>query len=114
MPDGTTCRLHLRIDPSGDGILIVNASTILHLNSSATEFAYHLIKESPETVIVEEFGKRYKATAPQVAEDFNIFKGQARVTDLLLPILTLKVFWTLKELNFIRITYLPPFDWIAP
>jgi len=76
LPDGKSCRLHLRIDPSGDGILLVNASTILHLNTSATEFAFHLIKCTSENVIVEEFNKRYKATANQVVEDFNIFTGR--------------------------------------
>lgn len=76
LPDGKSCRLHLRIDSSGNGILIVNASTILHLNSSAAEFAYHVIKGSPENVVVEEFNKRYRANSSQVVEDFNIFKGR--------------------------------------
>jgi hypothetical protein len=82
LPEGKSCRLHLRIDPSGDGILIVNASTILHLNSSATEFAYHLIKGSSESVIVEEFNKRYKSSSSQVIEDLNIFT--ARLESLIL------------------------------
>lgn len=76
LSDGKSCRLHLRIDPSGDGILIVNASTILHLNASATEFAYHLIKGSSENVIIDEFNKRYRTNANQVAEDFNTFIGR--------------------------------------
>ena len=36
-------RLHLRVEPDGEGILVVNAATVLHLNQTATEFAYYLI-----------------------------------------------------------------------
>jgi hypothetical protein len=48
-PDEPAYRLHLRLLKDGSGILIVNAATVLHLNSSAAEFAYHMIKgTSPE------------------------------------------------------------------
>jgi hypothetical protein len=40
-------RLHLRIEPGGEGLLIINASTVLHLNQTATEYAYHLIQQTP-------------------------------------------------------------------
>ena len=32
-------KLHLRIDADGSGILIINASTVLHLNRTAAECA---------------------------------------------------------------------------
>ena len=38
-------RLHLRIEPDGSGLLIVNASTVVHLNHTAAEYAYHLVIE---------------------------------------------------------------------
>ena len=42
-------RLHLRIEPDLSGLLIVNAATVLHLNPTATEHAYHFIQaESAE------------------------------------------------------------------
>ncbi|MFN2113917.1 MAG: radical SAM protein [Anaerolineales bacterium] len=34
-------RLHLRIDPDGSGTLVINASSILHLNQTASLIAYH-------------------------------------------------------------------------
>ena len=34
-------RLHLRIDPDGSGTLVINASSILHLNPTASTIAYH-------------------------------------------------------------------------
>ena len=82
LPDGQTCRLHLRLEPSGEGLLVINASTILHLNPSASEFAYHIIKGSPEDVITAEMVKRYRATAEQVKTDLDTFIG--RLESLLL------------------------------
>ncbi len=76
LPDKQTCRLHLRISPKGEGLLILNASTILHLNSSATEFAYHLIKGTPENVVVDELTKRYRTSSEQVASDLATFVGR--------------------------------------
>ena len=32
-------RLHLRLEPDGRGVLVVNASTVLHLNPTAAEYA---------------------------------------------------------------------------
>ncbi|MFO7624726.1 MAG: hypothetical protein R6V73_10270, partial [Anaerolineales bacterium] len=36
-------RLHLRLEPDGTGLLIINASTVLHLNQTAAEYAYYLV-----------------------------------------------------------------------
>jgi hypothetical protein len=33
-------RLHLRIEPGGEGLLIINAKTVLHLNQTAAEYAF--------------------------------------------------------------------------
>ena len=37
-------RLHLRVDPDGTGTLVINASSILHLNPTASLIAYHHLK----------------------------------------------------------------------
>ncbi len=81
-PDGQTCRLHLRIGPSGDGLLIVNASTILHLNNSAAEFAYHIIQGSSEKNVVDEITKRYRIASEQVTDDYQTFLS--RIESLIL------------------------------
>ncbi|MCK7482054.1 MAG: hypothetical protein M0C28_36560 [Candidatus Moduliflexus flocculans] len=36
--------MHLRLQQDGSGILIINASTILQLNPTAAEYAFHFIK----------------------------------------------------------------------
>ena len=62
-------RLHLRIEPDGSGVLIVNASTVVHLNQTAAEYAYHLIQNTPEDQAVEEIAKRYNVRKEIVRRD---------------------------------------------
>ena len=64
-------RLHLRLEPDGSGLLIVNASTILHLNQTAAELAYHLVKQTPEEQLVDEISKRYRVKRERIREDYQ-------------------------------------------
>ena len=64
-------RLHLRLEPDGSGLLIVNASTILHLNQTAAELAYHLVKQTPEEQLVDEISQRYRVRRERVREDYQ-------------------------------------------
>ncbi len=63
-------RLHLRIDPDGRGLLIVNASTVLHLNPTAVEYAYHLVNQTPEEEAVENISRRYDVRKEIVRRDY--------------------------------------------
>lgn len=67
----TPFRLHLRIEEEGKGILIVNASTILHLNPTATEIAYHLMKQTPEDTITSQLVERYQVSADVANQDIQ-------------------------------------------
>lgn len=67
-------RLHLRIEKNGQGILIVNASTVLHLNQTATEYAYHLINHTSLDDLAEQIYKRYRVQRKNIIKDFNEFK----------------------------------------
>ena len=53
-------RMHLRLNNDGSGILIINASTILHLNPTAAEYAYHMITGSVPDAVAKEISKRYR------------------------------------------------------
>ena len=53
-------KLHLRLDKNGDGILILNASTVLHLNQTAAEYAYHLVNQTPDEEIAQRVSRRYR------------------------------------------------------
>ena len=74
LDDGSMVRLHLRIENNGEGILIVNASTILHLNQTATEIAYHMIQKDEQPKAVSEMVKRYRVEESVLNEDFENFK----------------------------------------
>ncbi len=69
-------RLHLRLEPDGSGILIVNASTILHLNSTASEYAYHLVMQTPEDKLVKAITSRYRVSHEQAIMDFQNLKDR--------------------------------------
>ena len=64
-------RMHLRIEPDGQGILIINASTVLHLNLTATEFAYYLVKQTSEEEVIQEILKRYHISREEALKDYR-------------------------------------------
>lgn len=64
-------RLHLRVEPDGRGLLIVNAATILHLNETATEFAYHMVHGLPEDKVIQKITRRYKISADEARLDYQ-------------------------------------------
>lgn len=66
-------RLHLRVEKDGTGILVINASTVLHLNQTAVEYAYHIVKESDMDTIVDQVSHRYRVDKEQVRLDFENF-----------------------------------------
>lgn len=67
---GKNYRLHLRLEPDGNGLLIVNAQTVLHLNQTAAEYAYHIIKGTPEESVARQIASRYKVSFSQAGEDY--------------------------------------------
>lgn len=68
--NGGRTRIHLRIDPDGSGLLIVNANRVIQLNPSAASMAYlHLEKRSPDEV-ARVFHKQYQASSERIAQDY--------------------------------------------
>jgi organic radical activating enzyme len=66
-------RLHLRIDPNGEGILILNAKTVLHLNQTAAEYAYHLVNKTTEEEMIRTVAERYEVEEAQIKKDYQEF-----------------------------------------
>ena len=66
-------RIHLRLHPDGSGVLIVNAATVLHLNPTAAEYAYHFIKGTPPEEAAKEIATRYRVSKGMALEDYNDF-----------------------------------------
>lgn len=67
-------RLHLRINPGGEGILMVNAARIVHLNQTAAEMARYVIEEWPDERIVAAMAKRYRVSKKVLKEDLAKLK----------------------------------------
>lgn len=64
-------RLHLRLEPDGRGVLIVNASTIVHLNGTASEYVYHFVRNTPREQAVAEIARRYRVSKDTVERDYQ-------------------------------------------
>jgi len=66
-------KLHLRVESDGSGILILNASTVLHLNQTAAEYTYHLIKGLDKAAIADIVSQRYSIPRETAETDLAEF-----------------------------------------
>ncbi len=93
--EGASHRLHLRVEPSGEGILTLDASRILHLNPTAAEVVYHLLYGLDEAGTVAAMGRRYRGVARRALEaDVKSVRETVRalsMTDQLCPLSDLGV-----------------------
>ncbi len=69
-------RLHLRIDPGGGGLLIINARTVLHLNPTAAEYAYYLVKGLAPDDVAKKVHSRYRVSHEQALKDYSDLSGR--------------------------------------
>ena len=66
-------RLHLRLRGDGSAILVVNAATVLHLNPTAAEFAYHFVRGTDPVDAAKEVAARYRISRKQAQGDYLTF-----------------------------------------
>ena len=64
-------RLHLRVEPDGRGLLVINASTVLHLNQTATEYARLHIQGAGEDEAADAISSRYRVRQSRAREDYQ-------------------------------------------
>lgn len=69
-------RIHLRLQPDGSGVLVVNAATVLHLNPAAAEYAYHFIKGTDAAVAAREVASRYRVNESIARQDYTDFAAR--------------------------------------
>jgi radical SAM protein with 4Fe4S-binding SPASM domain len=69
--EGERARVHLRIDPDGSGLLMVNASRLMHLNPTAAVMAYLILKGIPQDIAINSLSKAYAATGEQISIDYT-------------------------------------------
>jgi radical SAM protein with 4Fe4S-binding SPASM domain len=73
---GERSRLHLRIDPDRSGLLLINASRILHLNPTAAALAYFALEKLPLRDAVRAIRRVYSVSASQVLKDYQVISEQ--------------------------------------
>ncbi len=69
-------RIHLRLDADGHGTLIINASSVMHLNPTAALMAYLILEETDESQAVKTIQKKYNVSKAQAFEDYSSFIPQ--------------------------------------
>jgi hypothetical protein len=69
-------RLHLRLEHDGSGVLILNASTILHLNQTAAEYALQWVRSAKPEEAARAIAARYRVRKEQALQDYHGFLEQ--------------------------------------
>jgi radical SAM protein with 4Fe4S-binding SPASM domain len=63
--------LQLRIEQSGQGVMVINANTVLHLNHTATAFAYFFMQGLPRDQIVKKIRGMYRVNDDRAKADYE-------------------------------------------
>jgi radical SAM protein with 4Fe4S-binding SPASM domain len=71
--DSEKSRIHLRIDPDGHGTLIVNASSVVHLNPTATHMAWMTLEGKTKEESIRALRSRYSVSGRQAESDLSSF-----------------------------------------
>jgi hypothetical protein len=71
--DNKPYRVHLRLRPDGSGIFILNASTVLQLNATAAEYAYHFVHGTDFEEAVKQISSRYRVSKEVARQDYEDF-----------------------------------------
>jgi radical SAM protein with 4Fe4S-binding SPASM domain len=73
---GGRVRLHLRVEPDGRGLLVINAARMLHLNQTAAEYARLILEQVPEKEAVRAIRRRYRVDAVTARADLDRLRQQ--------------------------------------
>jgi radical SAM protein with 4Fe4S-binding SPASM domain len=63
--------LQLRIEQTGKGVMVINANTVLHLNISATSYAYYFMQGLPEKDVLAKIRRMYRVKADTAKADYE-------------------------------------------
>ena len=80
---GERSRVHLRIDPDGSGLLLVNANRVMHLNPTAAFLAYLALEDTTAEQAVKRLRQHYAVPAEQALADYT--QIQAQIAELVRP-----------------------------
>lgn len=73
---GGRVRLHLRMEPDGRGLLVINAAQVLYLNQTAAIYTRLALEGYSEDEAVREIRRLYRIDAPTARADFRRIQEQ--------------------------------------
>lgn len=73
---GESSRVHLRLDADRRGILLINASRVLHLNETAAFMAFLALEKASPEQAVRSIRKSYAISSAQALDDYTQFASQ--------------------------------------
>jgi radical SAM protein with 4Fe4S-binding SPASM domain len=99
--------LQLRVESQGQGVMVINANTVLHLNHPATAFAYFFMEGLSEQEVLKRIQRMYRVKTEQAKADYN---------KLVYTISTLAQTEKIDPVSFLEIEKEEPFtyDYSAP
>jgi radical SAM protein with 4Fe4S-binding SPASM domain len=74
--EGGQTRLHLRVEPSGHGLLLINANRALHLNPTAALLAWMILERIPIPACVRQLRRAYRVSKTQAKRDLEAMRHQ--------------------------------------
>jgi radical SAM protein with 4Fe4S-binding SPASM domain len=63
--------LQLRIEQSGQGVMVINANNVLHLNHTATAFAYYFMQGLPQKEVLAKIRRMYHVNSDTAKADYE-------------------------------------------
>ncbi len=63
--------LQLRVERRGQGVMVINANSILHLNHTATAFAYYFMQGLPQKEVLSKIQRMYHVKADTAKTDYE-------------------------------------------
>lgn len=63
--------LQLRVEPDGNGLLVINANTVLFLNETSTAYAYFLMQGLTTDEVISEIRSIYRVKKRQASLDYD-------------------------------------------
>jgi radical SAM protein with 4Fe4S-binding SPASM domain len=63
--------LQLRIEPGEQGVMVINANTVLYLNETATAYAYFFMQGMSTDVVLKKIRRMYRVDSKTAKEDYE-------------------------------------------
>ena len=73
---GGKARIHLRLEPGGSGLLMVNAARMYQLNPTAAVMAYLALEKLPEQQAAAALARHFQVSRDQALQDFQVIQAQ--------------------------------------